>query len=734
MQTATQPDTSLADTRRGLIYHGYLPVPVLGKFPRIDGWQTLEPVIGDVDNLIAEYPDHVSTGLKTGNLVAIDVDITDENVSRLVQERVSKIPNASYALARVGKWPKIMFFFRSAESGKKKLTPFYKINGENHRVEVMRAGQQVVAFGTHPETHKPYEWLGDSPLDVEFDDLPEIEDSDIESFLVDAEEIMAAHGTKVEKEKKAAPIAPYEPTAAAPAGDGIWAKLKANAMANLDLWVPQLGLSGTKRYQQGYLARADFRASTSSTGLSGTKRGLSVEFSPQGICDHADGNQGYNPIDIVAVALGITPPHAADWLRGFIGDERPPALDNTSALVANSLAKRAANEGAPQVEGAKPVPIEAANDNTPPAKKSPPPSPYPGITSSGDLVRGFVPPDYHIDGVAQSGFLYSTTAMTGTGKTAVLLLITALTAMGEPLGDCEVAQGRVLYFAGENPDDVTMRWIAMAHHMGFDPDDIDAHFIKGTFSIPQMFQKIKQDVERLGGVSMIVIDTSAAYFRGDDDNSNTQLGNHARELRQLTTLKGNPVVYVAAHPVKSADLTNLVPRGGGAFLNEVDGNLVLIKGDTGVKMHWHGKHRGVDFKPIMFGLDTVTAPPLRDSKGRDVPTVMARMLSKGETRDMAAVARNDKDEVLIQIENGARHLVQIAESLGWKDKHGEPDKGRARRATDKMKKLVKFDGAKWHLTPAGQEAATDARARMHLANTSAENTAAFVARYEAKQH
>jgi RecA-family ATPase len=98
---------------------------------------------------------------------------------------------------------------------------------------------------------------------------------------------------------------------------------------------------------------------------------------------------------------------------------------------------------------------------------------YPGVTSSADLVRGFVPPDYHLDGIAQSGFFYTTTAMTGTGKTAVLLLIAALTALGEPLGNLEVKQGRVLYFAGENPDDVTMHWIAMAHHMGFDADDID---------------------------------------------------------------------------------------------------------------------------------------------------------------------------------------------------------------------------------------------------------------------
>ncbi|MDR6871142.1 hypothetical protein J2Y55_002150 [Bosea sp. BE125] len=78
---------------------------------------------------------------------------------------------------------------------------------------------------------------------------------------------------------------------------------------------------------------------------------------------------------------------------------------------------------------------KAANDNAPV---------YPGIVSSRDFVAGFVPPDYHVDHVAQAGFIYSVTAMTGTGKTAVMLLIAALTALGGTLGDHEVRKGRVL--------------------------------------------------------------------------------------------------------------------------------------------------------------------------------------------------------------------------------------------------------------------------------------------------
>jgi hypothetical protein len=90
-------------------------------------------------------------------------------------------------------------------------------------------------------------------------------------------------------------------------------------------------------------------------------------------------------------------------------------------------------------------------------------------------------------------------------------------------------------------------------------------------------------------------------------------------MRQLTTLPGRPVVFVSSHPVKNADTSNLLPRGGGAFLNEVDGNLTPVKRADLIEFHWQGKHRGPDFEPIYFALKPVTAPTLIDSKGSARP-------------------------------------------------------------------------------------------------------------------
>jgi hypothetical protein len=268
----------------------------------------------------------------------------------------------------------------------------------------------------------------------------------------------------------------------------------------------------------------------------------------------------------------------------------------------------------------------------------------------------------------------------------------------------------------------------MAHHLDFDPNCVDVHFIAGTFSVAEMFERIRADVEKIGGADMIVVDTSAAYFHGDDENSNTQLGGHARTLRKLTELPGKPAVYAACHPVKNADPSNLLPRGGGAFIAEVDGNLTLNKGDT-VKMHWQGKHRGPDFEPIHFELKTVTAPSLVDSKGRPVPTVMAEALTKGESVKRADKARNDDDDVLLAIERGkGASLAEMAETLCWHTPTGEPNKDRVRHAKDRLykRKLVDVARKGWKLTKKGNEAAVEARADKHAADRNAKLSAGLM--------
>ena len=310
------------------------------------------------------------------------------------------------------------------------------------------------------------------------------------------------------------------------------------------------------------------------------------------------------------------------------------------------------------------------------------------ILSSAEFIKGFVPPDYLIVGILQRRFIYSFTGRTGSGKTAVGLLIAALVAIGNGLGKHVVKKGRVLYLAGENPDDARMRWLAMAEQMGFDINTIEVWFRPGVFKISELSDRVAEEVTKIGGVSLVIVDTGPAFFEGNEENSNVQLGGHARRLREiLTTLPGGPAVLVNCHPTKNADDDNLVPRGGGAFLAEVDGNLTCWKENETVEVHWQGKFRGPEFAPLSFRLRTLTCGALRDSEGRSIPTVVASHLSESGLEEIAARNRHNEDKLLTVIAaNPGCSLAKLATLARWITKDGAPYKMLAKRIVDSLER------------------------------------------------
>jgi hypothetical protein len=329
--------------------------------------------------------------------------------------------------------------------------------------------------------------------------------------------------------------------------------------------------------------------------------------------------------------------------------------------------------------------------------------PQPLIKSSSEFIRGFVPPEYVIEGILQRRFCYSLTAKTGTGKTAVMMRIAAHVALGRELCGRFVARGRVIYFAGENPDDIRMRWIAMSQEMNFDLNEMEVYFIPGTFSIAAMRARLDEEINRIGDITLAIIDTSAAFFEGKDENSNAEQALHARVLRNLCQMPGGPCVLIACHPPKNAGDDNLTPRGGGAFLAEVDGNLTARKGEKGVMVSWHGKFRGPNFPDLLFGLQTVTHKRLQDSRGRLIPTVVANPL--GEVARSAAKQRNQEHQLLLQLSAtpSASH-VELARSLGWFGTNGDPARMKVLRAIIKLEeaKLVERVKGRVILTAAGE--------------------------------
>src|SRR5262249_25188564 len=141
-----------------------------------------------------------------------------------------------------------------------------------------------------------------------------------------------------------------------------------------------------------------------------------------------------------------------------------------------------------------------------------------------------------------------------------------------------VEHGRVVYVTRENPDEVRERLFGMAERMAFNPEELANTFlvIENVADIAKAFDRIKREIEPFGEVALIILDTSAALFVGDDDNNNVQMIRHAKTQRSLTQLMGRPCVIALNHPTKKVTAPDqLLPRGGGGYLNEVDGNFTL---------------------------------------------------------------------------------------------------------------------------------------------------------------
>ena len=177
-----------------LVANGYRPLPLHQgkKNPIPIGWPSYCLRNGD-DRKYAT----ASTGILTGDVVGIDIDVLTEALAGRVAEIV--VQQLGAAPMRTGRWPKRLFIYRTETPFTKKSTRSYRLttdaaDAKSHRVEVLAKGQQFVAFGVHPETGAPYEWSGGDPLSVSAGELIVVTESQCDALIEELDSLLAQHG------------------------------------------------------------------------------------------------------------------------------------------------------------------------------------------------------------------------------------------------------------------------------------------------------------------------------------------------------------------------------------------------------------------------------------------------------------------------------------------------------------------------------------------------------------
>jgi hypothetical protein len=238
----TQQRVRLRDT-------GFAPIPVAGKKPVPEEWQKKTTV---TDNEIETWSGYKSTGLITRLMPALDVDIYNPEAAKAVEELVRQhFEGRGKVLVRVGNAPKRAIPFRTDKPFKKitaNLTapegdttiPHHRVGNAlepmvHQKIELLCDGQQLVAFGIHPDTHKQYEWIGGAPGEVRLDEFPEITEVEARQLVDDVAQLLCDKFGYT-RTRQAAAVNPE-------AGGADWGKLLANVRDGVDLHDSTRGLA-----------------------------------------------------------------------------------------------------------------------------------------------------------------------------------------------------------------------------------------------------------------------------------------------------------------------------------------------------------------------------------------------------------------------------------------------------------------------------------------------------------
>ncbi len=168
-----------------LVDNGYAVIPIMpgskvpgrysqGQWTPYPGWSRHgdRPTTLNEVEIWSTWPD-CGIGIATGEVIALDIDVTDATVAHAITELATTLLGETACL-RIGQAPKRLLLYRTE-------TPF--AGRKRPPLEVLAHGQQFVAYAVHPGTGQPYAWPNENPLDVPASALPLVTEAQVLTWL-----------------------------------------------------------------------------------------------------------------------------------------------------------------------------------------------------------------------------------------------------------------------------------------------------------------------------------------------------------------------------------------------------------------------------------------------------------------------------------------------------------------------------------------------------------------------
>lgn len=269
----------------------------------------------------------VCTALGFDGLIAIDIDTEDADITAAI---LSVLPDSP--VAKKGAKGKTLFYRGNVlktdpETGE--ITghiPSRGFNVGNERaMDLLAFGKQTILPPSLHPSGVAYQWITEDTLvDTPIEKLPTLPDN-IADLLA---EVLKPFGYTEPVVHSMNLVSD---------SDNYWRGLKDLAFANLDRWVPDLGLPKTKKHNAGnWRAVAAWRADINSNAV-----GNALSFTPKGIKDFGDNDAKHSPIDVVMLAHNTDLETATRWLSDQLG-YKPPSSDSFDykKLIENVQARK----------------------------------------------------------------------------------------------------------------------------------------------------------------------------------------------------------------------------------------------------------------------------------------------------------------------------------------------------------------------------------------------------------
>jgi hypothetical protein len=205
--------------RAKLLDKGFLPIPLFGAEPPVygsrskryhalTGWQNIEQVsFGELAMWAHTWPDSRNTGAITRRMPTLIIDTLNPDGASAVEDMArDRFEEAGRILVRFGQAPKRAIPFRAQ-------VPFSKLTfafADEHKLDILGAGQHVVFDGIHPDTRRPCSWFGGTPgEDAAYTDLPLIDAAGARELIESAARMLVdKFGFRTEAPARRAPHTP----------------------------------------------------------------------------------------------------------------------------------------------------------------------------------------------------------------------------------------------------------------------------------------------------------------------------------------------------------------------------------------------------------------------------------------------------------------------------------------------------------------------------------------------